>query len=113
MLNDTTFTDPWEAAFAELAPSPAEVEAERAYLAHLDRMGDYADYLAARAEEEGADWDEYGEARAEQEPEQFAAFVAAHEADPNDPFADTEPGWSQERQAQAMRRIRAALPLAA
>src|SRR5689334_5867678 len=72
MLNDSTFDDPWEAAFEELAPSPAEVEAEREYLRHLDHLADYDAYCEARAEEAA-------EANGDDEPEPPApAFELDH-----------------------------------
>jgi len=48
----TTIVSDWDDAFASMAPTPAEVEHERAYWQELDRQEGYADYLAARAEEQ-------------------------------------------------------------
>jgi len=51
----SVYTDcDWDAGFAAMAPSPAEVEAERLYWQELDRQEHYADHLAAKAEQ-GAD----------------------------------------------------------
>lgn len=69
-------SDDWTEAFATMAPTPAEVEAERAYWAEQDRQEDYADYLAARAEELAA---EEGATDDEPEPEPPAPAAARRE----------------------------------
>src|SRR5262249_19459618 len=58
--------DEWHAAFAAMAPSPAEVEAERLYWEEQARQEGYADYLAAQAEELAA---EQGAEESDGEPE--------------------------------------------
>jgi hypothetical protein len=50
------FTTDWEEAFAELCPSPEEVEQERQYWADLHRMQDLDAYCQERAEEAAEEW---------------------------------------------------------
>src|SRR5262249_47532337 len=85
----SVYTDcDWDAGFDAMAPSPAEVEAERLYWQEQARQEAYADYLAAKAEELAAEQE--GEEELDPEPPAPAATRKRERISPVDGLTKSE-----------------------